>query len=165
MRLTPIQLAAAALVVCIYMTMVMGAYVKAIGAGMACPDWGTCRDGQFFPMDAAGVAAEAIHRIAATGVIVLGLVLLALEFKDHRSERVLLVLTLILAGVVGVQVLLGALTIWSVLNPVVVTAHQATAILAFAVSILIAQRVWRLPRPIPSQAAAAPAPAEGAKSG
>jgi heme A synthase len=164
-RFSLIQTVALGLTVCIFTTMVMGAYVKAIGAGMACPEWGTCRDGQVFPMDAAGVAAEVLHRIAATGVIVLGLALLALEIKDHRQERRLIALTLLAAAVVGVQVFLGALTIWSNLSPMVVTAHQATATVAFALSIVIAQRVWNLPRAIPGQAAESVAPAEGSESG
>lgn len=147
MQLRPIQMAAMGLVGCIFITMVMGAYVVAIGAGMACPDWGTCKDGHVFPMDAAGVAAEVLHRIAALGVVAVGLALLFLEVKDHRKERKLLLTTLLVAGVVGVQILLGALTIWSVLNPLVVTAHQTTAIIAFALSIRIASMVWGLPPP------------------
>ncbi len=125
--------------------MVFGAYVKAIGAGMACPDWGTCKDGQFFPFTNAEVAAEVSHRIAATSVVVFGLALLYLEFTKYREERRLILTTLLTAAIVGVQIALGALTIFSTLAPLIVTAHLATGTLVFGFSLVIALRVWKLP--------------------
>jgi len=165
--LRPIQIAAVSLLACVFSAMVLGAYVKAIGAGMACPEWGTCRDGLVFPMDSAGVAAEVLHRIAVTGIVAAGLVLLFIEFTRYRAERELILTTLGAAGLVGVQIALGAFTISSNLQPVVVTAHQAVAVLIFGVALVIALRIWRLP----PEAAAAGAESralsepEGAESG
>jgi heme a synthase len=162
----PIQWAALLLMGAAYSTMVLGAFVKAIGAGMACPEWPTCQGGNPLPaLSYAGVTAEIFHRIAATLVVLAGLVLLFLEFTKFREERGLIKITLVAAALVGIQIALGALTITSNLQPVVVTAHLATATLIFGVTIVIAQRVWKLPRPIPGQAAAARAPTDGAKSG
>ena len=153
----PIQVAAGALLASAYATMVLGAYVKAIGAGMACSEWGTCNDGEFFSrLDNAGVAAEVAHRVAATTVMVAGAALLAVEFLHYRGERRLLRLTLLAAVVLAVQVSLGAFTIFTNLEPFIVTAHLAVATLFFALTLVIAMRVWRLP---PAAAAGAPAPA------
>ena len=119
----PIQVAAGALLASAYATMVLGAYVKAIGAGMACSEWGTCNDGEFFSrLDNAGVAAEVAHRVAATTVMVAGAALLAVEFLHYRGERRLLRLTLLAAVVLAVQVSLGAFTIFTNLEPFIVTA-------------------------------------------
>ncbi len=143
--LKPIQIAALTLLASAYSTMVLGAYVKAIGAGMACAEWGSCNGGQFFPLDSAGVAAEVAHRTAATLVMVAGALLLALEFLLYPKERRLLGLTLLAALVLAVQVSLGAFTIFTNLEPVIVTAHLAVATLFFALTLVIAMRVWKLP--------------------
>jgi len=143
-----IQIAAFGLVGAAYTTMVLGAYVKAIYAGMSCPEWPTCDDGLVLPpLDNAGVAAEMFHRIAATTVIIMGILLLALEWLQYRSEKRLILLTLATGGLLGLQVALGAITISSNLHAVVVTSHLAVATLFFACTILLAQRVWKLPPP------------------
>lgn len=155
----PIKIAALALLAAAYSTMVLGAYVKAIGAGMACAEWGSCNNGAFFPLDNVGVAAEVAHRIAATTVMLAGALLLALEFLYYRTERRLFLLTLAAALVLAVQVSLGALTIFTNLEAVVVTAHLAVATLFFALALVIAMRVWKLP-PAPARAGA---PAAGSE--
>jgi heme a synthase len=166
MKLQPIQIAAGGLLASAYTTMVFGAYVKAIGAGMACPDWGTCKDGQFLPFTTAEVAAEVSHRIAATSVVVFGLALLYLEFTKYREQRRLIFTTLLTAVIVGVQIALGALTIFTSLAPLIVTAHLATGTLVFGFSLVIALRVWRLPpSAVSSSETAAPAKEPDAAEG
>lgn len=160
-----IQIAAAALVASAYTTMVLGAYVKAIGAGMACPDYPTCKDGAFVPpLDSAGVAAEIAHRIAAAAVAASGALLLGLQLLHYRAERRLLALTLVGAAAVAVQLLLGMLTIATNLMPIVVTAHLAVGTMIFGLSLLVAVRVWKLPPPH-AAAARAEAPARGSAEG
>jgi heme a synthase len=127
------------LVAAAYSTMVLGAYVKAIYGGLACPEWPTCTDGQFVvPLTTPQVAAELAHRTAATLVALTGLALLAWTFARFRGERTLLLLTLAAAGTLAVQIGLGAVTITSLLEPLVVTSHLAVATLFFGLTILIA---------------------------
>jgi heme A synthase len=154
----PIQIASGTLLAAAFLTMMLGAFVKAIGAGMSCPEWPTCQNGAALPpLSSAGVTAEIFHRIAATTVVVAGLALLYLEFAQYRAERKLRNLTYIAAILVGIQIALGALTITSNLQPFIVTAHLTVATLIFGFSLVIAQRAWKLP-----PAAAAPAPQTGA---
>ena len=162
----PIQIAAGALLASAFVTMVLGAFVKAIGGGMACPEWPTCIEGQAWPeFSTLGIAAEMTHRVSASLVILSGIALLYLEFTQYRSERGLLGLTAIAGGLVGLQVVLGALTIFYNLHPVIVTSHLAVATLIFGFTLVIAQRVWKLPPPKASEAVApTPAP-EGAEPG
>lgn len=169
MSLRAIRFVAAALVGSAYTTMVLGAYVKAIYGGMACPEWPTCLEGQAIPpLDSAQVAAEILHRIAAVTVAAAGLVLLAIEFAHYRKERPLIRLTVAAAGVLAVQIALGAITISSQLAAAVVTAHLAVATLFFGLTLLIAVKVWRLPAAPASaaigeaEAPRAPAEAEAA---
>ncbi|MFQ5986535.1 MAG: heme A synthase [Thermoplasmata archaeon] len=110
-----------------YATVVLGGYVSNIGAGLACPDWPTC-NGQIVPdLGDPAVLAEYFHRLAAflTGAFaLLTLVLVSWRHRDHTS---LLIATAIAFGLLILQVTLGALTVTTLLEPVVVTAHLGVA--------------------------------------
>jgi cytochrome c oxidase assembly protein subunit 15 len=124
-----------------FLLMCVGAYTKAIGAGLACPDWPTCygtwvpflhpavmADAPFSP---AQVFAEWLHRTLAalTGLLVAATGVGAwLTGESGWPERA----ALAAAGLLPVQVLLGGLTVTARLQPAVVTAHLATAVLIFA---------------------------------
>jgi len=134
-----------ALVGAAYTTMVFGAYVKAIGAGMACPEWPVCADGQLVgPLGDPGVAAEMVHRSAALIVVCTGLLILGLLFVRFRDEKRLLGLTIADALTLGVQIGLGALTITSTLQPLIVTSHLAVATLFFGITLLVALQAWKV---------------------
>jgi len=146
-----------ALVAAAYTTMVFGAYVKAIGAGLACPEWPVCANGQLVgPLSDPAVAAEMVHRSAALLVVITGLLLLALLFARFRGERRLIGLTVAAALTLGAQIGLGALTITSFLQPFVVTSHLAVATLFFGITILVGLEA----RQVKSVTAPAKAPAE-----
>lgn len=127
--------------------MVVGAYTKAIHAGLACPDWPTCY-GAWFPFlqpellaytsySTTQVFAEWLHRTLAA---VTGLLIAATGFVAWRSpaldrpERAALVAFLLLP----VQVVLGGLTVTEALNPIIVTSHLAAAVVIFAALVVAA---------------------------
>jgi heme A synthase len=146
-----------------YTTMVLGAYVKAVYGGLACPEWPTCMDGQVVVhLSSVQVASELFHRAAALVLILGGLVLLFLVLTAYRSARRLRNLTLLSALVLLVQVSLGALTIFSALEALVVTLHLAVATILFALSILVLQEARRVLRAGPSAQGAGSAAARGA---
>lgn len=129
-----------------YATIVLGGYVSSIGAGLACPDWPTCHGKLIPPLAEPGVAVEYFHRLAAflTGIFTLGILILAWAF--YRGNVRLVSVTTAGFALLGVQVLLGMITITSLLNPLVVTAHLAvaTAFLAvMTVATLVAFRSTR----------------------
>lgn len=78
-----------------FLTIVLGAYVRASGAGLACPDWTGCFDGL---LGSAGIppAGSALPGAAQPGIVQIGVAL------AHRS----------LAGIVGVAVLILAISVW-----------------------------------------------------
>jgi heme A synthase len=148
-----------ALPVAAYITMVIGAYVKAVYGGMACPEWPTCMDGNVIvPLTNEQIASEVIHRGAALVVSLAGVLLLFLALTRFRSQRRLLVLTLLAAATLGVQVGLGALTIFSNLEAVVVTLHLAVATIFFMLTPFIAQEARRVLRPGGGTSASGTAP-------
>ena len=101
---------------------VLGALVRANGAGLACPDWPLCH-GKLAPSFDLRIALEWSHR-ALAGLVSLGLAgisLLVLRDSGLRGRfraRLGVAWTLLVA-----QALLGALTVWLLLAPWTVTAH------------------------------------------
>jgi cytochrome c oxidase assembly protein subunit 15 len=119
--------------------MVLGGYTSAVGAGLACPDWPLCNNAVLPDLANPAIAAEFAHRIFALSASVLILASLLFALLWYRRERRLLALSIgsfvLLAG----QIALGALTITSRLDPVIVTSHLAIASSTFAATLSL---VW-----------------------
>ena len=135
--------------------MVLGALVRAHGAGLACPDWPLCF-GQVVPEFDLKVAFEWSHRVLASAVSLglAGLTGLLLRRPDLRQR-----LSLPLAGtwlLLGVQVVLGGLTVLLRLAPWTVTVHLLTGTAFCAALLWIARDLleWETPvfRPRPTGA-------------
>ncbi|MBW2281978.1 MAG: COX15/CtaA family protein [Deltaproteobacteria bacterium] len=135
--------------------MVLGALVRAHGAGLACPDWPLCF-GQLVPEFDMRIAFEWSHRLLASGVS-LGLAGLtaAVWWRPELWRR----LARSLAGawvLLGVQVLLGGLTVLLLLAPWTVTGHLLTGTAFCTVLLWISRDLleWGKPvfRPRPSRA-------------
>jgi heme A synthase len=101
---------------------VLGALVRANEAGLACPDWPLCF-GDVIPEMNLEVAFEWSHRVVAS---VISLVFAALAFVAWRAPTTPAAARrgiAIAAGLLAVQILLGALTVWLLVAPWTVTAH------------------------------------------
>lgn len=137
-----IRAVALALVVLIYALMVLGATVRAMDAGLSCPDWPLCH-GQWLPPfepilteappvpTPAQMNAEWFHRLLA-GLVSFGMLPLAwLVWKSGRRD--MRKWTLISFGLLFVQVLMGAATV------LLGNIHYSVAIhLALATALLLA---------------------------
>lgn len=147
-----------ALVALCFGLIVLGALVRVHGAGLACPDWPLCF-GRLLPEMNLEVAFEWTHRVVAGSVAVCfaALCALALRRPDTRGARPLLAVGGVL---LGVQILLGALTVWKLLAPWTVTAHLLTGN-AFAATLLLAALALR-DGGSPPRRASLPAAARGA---
>jgi len=138
----------------IYLQILLGALVAGNDAGLVYNDW-PLMNGAIFPADYAGTgiwstlahsqaAVQFNHRIFAyllTGVTV------AFVVQAMRSPYLLPEakrLALALGAVVGLQVLLGIVTLMSHVPIVLGMAHQITAAILLAVSVAF---VWRVRRP------------------
>lgn len=118
--------------------MLIGGYVKAIHAGLACPDWPTCY-GQWFPpfVDPTGfytehqIMAEWIHRFAASflGPFILAFAYLA--WRDTDLRPTVRWTPMLAIAILGVQVVFGGLTVTQGLQPIIVTSHLALATVFF----------------------------------
>ena len=121
-RSVPLAWGFTALTVATFALVVLGALVRAHGAGLACPDWPLCF-GSVVPAFDLRVAFEWSHR-ALAGSISLGLLALTAValytpgIRRHCARPIAVAWVLLL-----VQIALGALTVLLLLSPWTVTAH------------------------------------------
>lgn len=120
----------------------LGGFVRAMEAGLGCPDWPTCH-GSLNPPSTLAYGdlklawIEHSHRLWAS---VLGLLILALAVaakRTHQPRNVRLVAYWTVA-VTAVQALLGAVVVWRKLEADLVTLHLAGALTVLAMTTYVA---------------------------
>ncbi len=126
-----------------YILVVLGALVRAHGAGLACPDWPLCF-GEVIPQFDFKVAFEWGHRVLAGSVGIVFAVLAGLTLRDAALRPRMLVPVGIAAVLLATQVVLGGLTVLELLATWTVTSHLVTGN-AFALAlVLLSRRLFRL---------------------
>lgn len=140
--------AAALLAAVGYGLVVLGALVRAHGAGLACPDWPLCF-GELVPRFDFHVAFEWGHR-ALAGTLSIGCLALAAYVLRAPALRARFGRGIaVLFGLLGVQIVLGGLTVLLGLAPWTVTAHLLTGN-AFLISLAwLARGLLESARPSP----------------
>ena len=141
----------AALTALAFGLIVLGALVRAKGAGLACPDWPLCF-GRLVPTFDVKVAFEWSHRLVAGLVALAFLGLAGLALKRPSTGAATRRLLAIAAALLVVQILLGALTVWKLLASWTVTSHLLVGNAFVAALLLLALQLRadaaaREPRP------------------
>jgi cytochrome c oxidase assembly protein subunit 15 len=127
---------------------VLGALVRAHGAGLACPDWPLCF-GQWVPAFDLRVAFEWTHR-AVAGSVALGFAALAFGVLRRPAARAACGRALAAAAALLVlQIALGALTVFHLLAAWTVTSHLVIGN-AFAATLLWIGLRLRGPSAVPA---------------
>jgi protoheme IX farnesyltransferase len=111
-----------------YLLVIVGAAVRAFGAGLACPDWPLCHAAPIPPAGNTLALIEWSHRAIAgiTGLLILAVAGWAL--LRSNLPRVVRIGALVALVLVLFQALLGAGAVLSELAQEIVTAHLATAL-------------------------------------
>lgn len=136
-----------------FVLIVVGSIVRTTDSGLACPDWPKCH-GQWIPPMQFNVFMEWLHRLIAL-IVGLGLASTALAVATDAVTRARLGgLALLAIAIYFTQALLGALTVWKLLDPEIVSGHLAVGLLLFSTLLtitLLAQReASTSPRPSPT---------------
>src|SRR5437762_13743217 len=126
-------------------TTVLGGTVRGVDARLASTDWPLC-NGSIVPnLGDPLVAVEYAHRLVAAVTSLSILLTMVLALLWYRAELRLVLLSTVAFGILVAQVGLGALTITSALNWVIVTIHLALGTATFAFGLLVALFALRLP--------------------
>jgi heme A synthase len=138
----------------IFGLIVLGSAVRTTGSGLACPDWPLCQ-GRIIPPFEPHVLLEWLHRTMALLVSVLVIAIAALTLSRSELRPRLGPLAGLAVALLAAQVLLGALTVWKLLDPSVVNVHLAVALLLFVTMLTLTMLAEHLER---DGAAGAPTP-------
>ena len=118
---------------------VLGAVVRSTGSGLACPDWPLCH-GRLLPPLQTQVLLEWSHRFVALLVSLGTLAIAGLVIARAPLRRALLGPVLAALALLLLQVVLGALTVWKLLQFGIVTFHLGNALLFLVALMAIAER-------------------------
>jgi heme A synthase len=129
-----------------FVLLIVGSLVHGTGSSLACPDWPLCY-GTFFPKMENGVEFEHSHRLVATTVGAMTVVLaVMLLLRGSRGLRVLGVGAVLLVIFQGI---LGGITVLYKLPRAISIAHLATSMCFFSLTIVIALRTAPLLPAVP----------------
>lgn len=117
----------------------IGAYVRATGSGLGCPDWPTCHGGAIPPNNRHSII-EYLHRFVASSVGLLVIATAVLAWRNYRQKSFIIWTSFIAVPLVGFQGVLGAITVYRELPPEIVATHLVTAmiVLGFELAVFIA---------------------------
>ncbi len=125
----------------IYIQIVLGAVMRHTGAGLAIPDFPTVFGG-LWPsaeeLQRRGVGLHLAHRLGAVVVLVLVLAAVRALARLSALNPVFGGFAAAWAGLVAIQFLLGALSIWSGKAPALTAAHLAGGALCWVTGVLAA---------------------------
>jgi heme A synthase len=120
----------------------IGAYVRATGSGLGCPDWPTCHGG-VVPPNSRHSLIEFSHRFTASLVGLLVIATAVLAWRYYRHVPLVVWAATAAVPMVGIQGLLGALTVKTELPPEVVATHLLFAMVVLSTEIAVALGMYR----------------------
>lgn len=112
-------------------TLMLGSWTRINGAGLTCPDWPLCR-GHLLPALSDGTLWEWSHRLLASAVAPLVVVLIAVAWPQRRRSPFVTPTMSVIAVLFLIQVFLGAETVRLANSPISVVLHWATAMALIA---------------------------------
>lgn len=126
-----------------FLQLVAGATTRHLGAGLAIPDFPTVYGGWLPPAFTLPVTVHFIHRVGAFTIVGLLALLVSRVLKRHYGHFGVTVSVGILAGLVSMQFLLGALVIWTRRPIPLTTTHLVVGALCLAASFVVTAQVFR----------------------
>lgn len=112
-----------ALTIYSFIVVYTGALVRHVGASLACPDWPVCNYNQVGLPTQIHEWIQMGHRVLAGGIFIWVLLLTLQIIKRYKHEKVLYWGWLIALALVSVQVVSGAVIVYTNLNLFIALAH------------------------------------------
>lgn len=104
----------------------VGVYVRATGSGLGCPDWPTCHGG-IVPPHQQEALIESTHRFVAAFVGILVIATAVFAWRHFRGTPAVLWPAIAAVPLVGIQGVIGAITVWEELPAEIVATHLLLA--------------------------------------
>lgn len=125
-----------------------GGAVRLTGSGLGCSEWPLCTPESLVPT----YEVEGIHgfiefgnRLMTSVVGILALIVVLLVLKFRRERKDLFALSLIVVAGVIAQAVVGGITVWTGLNPVIVGFHYLASLLLVCVTAAFLARMNEAP--------------------
>jgi cytochrome c oxidase assembly protein subunit 15 len=132
----------------VFLQLFLGALMRHKGAGLAIADFPLAFGRLWPPMESPAVVIHFLHRLGAVLVTLCTGWTVGRILRYYRTEIRLWRPALLLAGLLVMQLALGALTIWTRRAIVPMTAHVAIGAAVLAMSLVLTLRVYRfMPAP------------------
>jgi len=136
-----------ALVMAVFLQLILGAWTRHLGAGLAIPDFPLAMGRLLPPLSSPEITIHFVHRLGALVVSVLMIWNFFISFSQWRREKHLMIPLSVLIGLLLVQISLGASVIWFERPPVPTSAHVVVGALILGISFLVMVRGRQLIRP------------------
>lgn len=128
----------------VYCQILVGATMRHTGAGLAIPDFPLMFGGVIPDHWSAGIAVHFAHRAGAVVVAALALSTAIYIWRTHTDRPELASPALLLLILVVVQIVLGASTVLSRLQPWINSVHVVCGALVLTTSLVVTLRTWRV---------------------
>lgn len=125
-----------ALVAVVFIQMLLGAWMRHLGAGLAIPDFPLSFGQLVPPLESMAITANFLHRLGALAVVAVALIAGVKILRD--GQPALRALWIGLVALIAVQVTLGAFTIWTEKNAIVTSFHVAVGAATLALVLVLA---------------------------
>ena len=132
--------------IALYSIIITGSLVRLTGSGLGCADWPRCSKSKFIDVSSTHAAIEQINRLF-TGVVAASVILCVLmSLKLAPRRRDLIAMSIVLVAGVLAQVIIGAIVVWTGLNPYSNIAHFMVSIFLMSVAYMLVQhaKIFRL---------------------
>ena len=133
-------------VVLVVLNIVTGAAVRLTDSGLGCPDWPTCSQHRITPALSFHPAVEFANRMVVVVLCVATAATLLAALRRTPRRRGLVWLSAgLLGGVLG-EAVLGAVVVYTKLNPYAVMTHFLVGIALLTDAVVLALRAGQVPR-------------------
>jgi heme a synthase len=129
----------------IVLNIMTGAAVRLTDSGLGCPDWPDCSQHHITPALSFHPAVEFGNRMVVVALIIAAAITVICSWRRSPRRKDLMALSAALVGGIVGEALLGAIVVYSKLNPYAVMCHFLMGIVLLTVALALAFRAGRAP--------------------
>jgi len=128
----------------VYAQLILGALMRHTNAGLAIPDFPLALGHVIPPFTSNKIVIHFAHRIGAVVVATMIVWTFSRIARSYSDHRLLFRPALTMLVLVGIQLILGAITVWTAKAVIPTTAHVLTGALVLGTSFLLTLRAYAM---------------------